>query len=89
MFLASRIRIRHLYGSGSFHQQVKKKQCSGSVPFCYGSGSSDPYHFVTDPDPPIRTSVLFVSDLPDATQMFFCFLLFEGTFTSFFTDKKP
>jgi hypothetical protein len=42
-----------------------------------------------DPDPAI-----FVSDLKDASkkliflQKFFCLLLFEGTFTSFFKDKK-
>ncbi len=39
-----------------------------------------------DPDP-----ALFVSDLHDANQHFFGFLLLESTgkFTSFFTDKKP
>jgi hypothetical protein len=26
-------------------------QCSGSVTFLYGSGSADPYHGLTDPDP--------------------------------------
>jgi hypothetical protein len=35
------------------------------------------------PDP-----ALFVSDLQDANKKFFCLLLFEGTFTSFFKDKK-
>jgi hypothetical protein len=35
------------------------------------------------PDPAI-----FVSDLEDSNQKFFCLLLFEGTFTSFFKDKK-
>ncbi len=34
-----------------------------------------------DPDPAI-----FVSDLQDVNV--FCLLLFEGTFTSFFKDKK-
>ncbi len=40
----------------------------------------------SDPDPAI-----FVSDLQDGKKNFllnFCFLLFEGTFTSFFKDKK-
>jgi|LakMenEpi03Aug12_release.lakeMendotaPanAssembly.Ray.scaffolds.fasta_scaffold3223439_1 hypothetical protein len=42
----------------------------------------------SDPDPDI-----FVTDLQDANKnkfkkKFFCFLLFEGTFTSFFKDKK-
>jgi hypothetical protein len=42
----------------------------------------------SDPDPAI-----FVIDLPDANKScflehFFCLLLFEGTFTSFFKDKK-
>ncbi len=41
-----------------------------------------------DPDPAI-----FVIDLQDAKKTnlffkFFCLLLFEGTFTSFFKDKK-
>jgi hypothetical protein len=40
-----------------------------------------------DPDPAI-----FVIDLQDASKKlkhnFFCLLLFEGTFTSFFKDKK-
>jgi hypothetical protein len=42
-----------------------------------------------DPDPAI-----FVIDLQDASKKliflnkFFCLLLFEGTFTSFFEDKK-
>jgi hypothetical protein len=40
-----------------------------------------------DPDPDI-----FVIDLQDANKKkmskFFCLLLFEGTFTSFFKDKK-
>jgi hypothetical protein len=36
-----------------------------------------------DPDP------AFVTDLQALNKkMFFCLLLFEGTFTSFFTDKK-
>jgi hypothetical protein len=39
-----------------------------------------------DPDPAI-----FVIDLQDANEnkfFFFCLLLFKGTFTSFFKDKK-
>jgi hypothetical protein len=43
-----------------------------------------------DPDPAI-----FVIDLQDTNKKpiflkkFFCFLLFEGTFTSYFKDKNP
>jgi hypothetical protein len=42
-----------------------------------------------DPDP-----ALFIIDLQDAIKIqlkkkFFCLLLFEGTFTSFFKDKSP
>jgi hypothetical protein len=43
-----------------------------------------------DPDPAI-----FIIDLQDANKKLiflkeiFCLLLFEGTFTSFFKDKKP
>jgi hypothetical protein len=36
-----------------------------------------------DPDPSI-----FIIDLQDANKKFFCILLFEGTFTSFFKDKN-
>ncbi len=50
----------------------------------------DPWHFGRDPGPS-----LFVSDLQDAnkkiivfTPNVFLLLLFEGTFTSFFKDKK-
>ncbi len=38
-----------------------------------------------DPDP-----FIFINDLQDAKKnlKFFCILLFKGTFTSFFKDKK-
>ncbi len=57
-------------------------QCSGS----------DPWHFDVDPDSDPEPAI-FVIDLPDANKKqiykkFFCLLLFEGTFTSFFKDKK-
>ncbi len=41
-----------------------------------------PYLWLMNPDP-----AFFVSDLQDAIS-FICRLLFEGTFTSFFTDKS-
>ncbi len=47
--------------------------------------------FTKDPDPRIHTSdpAIFVSDLNDVTKkIFFCLLLFESKFTSFFKDKK-
>jgi hypothetical protein len=47
---------------------------------CTGTGSV-PLTTESDPDPAI-----FISDLQDG--MFFCLLPFEGTFTSFFKDKK-
>jgi hypothetical protein len=45
-----------------------------------------------DPDPDADPAI-FVTDLQDANKKlikkkFFCSLLFEGTFTSFFKDKK-
>jgi hypothetical protein len=47
---------------------------------------ADPSYFGTDldadPDPAI-----FISDLREVKR--FCLLLFEGTFTSFFQNKKP
>jgi hypothetical protein len=53
---------------------------------------ADPLHFGTDPNTQIRRSVPLnngsgsCSDLQDAKM--FGLLLFEGTFTSFFKDKK-
>jgi hypothetical protein len=38
-----------------------------------------------DPD---ADPAIFVSDLQDVNKNFFCLLLFEGTFRSFFKDKK-
>jgi hypothetical protein len=43
---------------------------------------ADPSYFGTDPDPAI-----FISDLREVK--LFCLLLFEGTFPSFFQNKKP
>ncbi len=42
-----------------------------------GSRSTDPYLWLMDPDPN-----------SDPDKKFFCVLLFKGTFTSFFKDKK-
>ncbi len=43
-------------------------------------------------DPDADPDAVFVSDLQDVDKIlisqFFCLLLFEGTFTSFFKDKK-
>ncbi len=72
----------------SWHASV---QCCGSMKFWYGSGSGSagPYGTSTlmdpdaDPDPAI-----FVSDLQDVGEKIFGLLLFKGTFTSFFKDKK-
>ncbi len=57
-------------------------QCCGSMTFWYGSES----RFGSG-------SSIIVSDLKTPTKnqfnkMFFCLLFFEGTFTSFFKDKK-
>ncbi len=51
-------------------------QCCGSVTFWYRSGSADLCLWTVDPNPAI-----FVLDVQDANKLF-CFLLFEGTFTS-------
>ncbi len=51
----------------------------------------DTYHWLADPAP---DPAFFVSEWQDANKKsvlfskFFCFLLFEGTFTSVFKDKK-
>ncbi len=68
-------------------------QCCGSMAFWGGSGSesADPCRWLMDPDP---DPAIFVIDLQDASKKlifwhnFFCLLLSEGTFTSFFKDKK-
>jgi hypothetical protein len=41
-----------------------------------------------DPDPPIFVIVLQEANKKIILKKFFCLLLFEGTFTSFFKDKK-
>jgi hypothetical protein len=64
--------------------------------FWCGSGSEsvsvDPYLWLMDPDADPDPAI-FVVDLQDANKKliykrFFCILIFEGTFTSFFKDKK-
>jgi hypothetical protein len=58
--------------------------------FWSGSGSADPCFWLKDTD---SDPAIFVIDLQDAKKknflkQFFCILLFEGIFTSFFKDKK-
>ncbi len=77
---------------GRWHPGTKKMygffQCAG-----YGSGSSDPNLWLTEPD---LDPALFVTDLQDAINWWFFFsrllclpvFLFEGTFISFFKEKK-
>jgi hypothetical protein len=79
-------------GAAWVHSEYAK-QCSGSMTFWCGSGSADPCLLLIDPnaDP---DPTIFVIDLQDTNkkrilkQKFFCPLLFEGKFTSFFKDKK-
>ncbi len=72
-------------------------QCCGSMTFWCGSGSgsADPCLWLIDQDPDSDADPsIFIIDLQDANQKiifltkFFCRLLFEGTFTSFFKGKK-
>jgi hypothetical protein len=64
--------------------------------FWYGTGSADPCLCLMDPNPDADSDpdpTISVTDLQDASKKlilkkFFCLLLFEGTFTSFFKDKK-
>ncbi len=58
----------------------------------YGSGSTYPYLWLTDPYQ-IRIRILLFSSVTFKTQTkriykVFCLLFFEGTFASFFQDKK-
>jgi hypothetical protein len=77
--------------------------CSESMTFWCGagSGSVDPCLRLMDPNPdsdpdtdPDTDPAAFVIDLQEANKKliflnsFFCLLLFEGTFTSFFKDKS-
>ncbi len=66
----------------------------GSMPLTNGSGSgsADPCLWIMDPDP---DSAIFVIDLQDGNKKkiivvlkFFCLLLFDSTFTSFFKIKS-
>ncbi len=78
-----------------------RDQCYGSMTFWCGSGSADPCLWLIDPDPdsdpdpePGSGSCYFrhwpsrCQQKTNLKKMFFCLLLFEGTFTSFFKDKK-
>jgi hypothetical protein len=59
-----------------------------------GSGSADPCLSLIDPDPDsVPDPDIFFIDLQDTNKKLFfskcfCLLRFEGTFTSFFKDKK-
>ncbi len=74
---------------------VPSCQCSGSMTFWggSGSGSADPCPWLMDPDP--GSGSCYFRHEPSRCQQknnfihnFFFLLLFEGTFTSFFKDKK-
>jgi hypothetical protein len=74
---------------------ISSYQCSGSMKFWGGSGSGDPCLWLVDPDPDPGSGSCYFSHWPSRCQQktnfwhnFFCLLLFEGTFTSFFKDKK-
>ncbi len=71
------------------HRFDPANECCGFVKVCYGSGcgSADPYLGVMDSDP---DPAIFVTDLQDVNKksFFAYYLLFEGTFTSYFKDKK-
>jgi hypothetical protein len=72
------IQSSHLTGQVSFwmHQLFTLRQCSGSVTFWYGSGSSNPYFWLMHPDDdPDPDPALFVSDLQDANKKYFFSLL--------------
>ncbi len=67
-------------------------QCCRSVT---DPGSADPYHWLTDPDPvsdpdpALFVAVAFKVSADNKFYFkFFCLLLFESTFSSFFKDKK-
>jgi hypothetical protein len=59
-------------------KQISIYQCCGSMIFWYGSGSRDPCLRI----------LLFSSQQKTNFSSFFCVLLLEGTFTSFFKDKQ-
>jgi hypothetical protein len=57
-----------------------------------GSGSKDPCIWLMDPDADPDPAI-FMNDLQDSNKktikkLFFCIILFEGTVTKFFKDKK-
>jgi hypothetical protein len=60
-----------------------------SMKFWYGSGSADPHLTYGSGSWRVPDFAIFVSDLQDVNKVFLLIiLLFEGTFTSFFEDKK-
>jgi hypothetical protein len=69
---------RKKVGGHSLREDWKggRRQCSGSVTFCNGSGSSDPYLWQTDPDAdPALDPALFVNDLQDDHKKYFFMLI--------------
>jgi len=59
------------YGSRAFKESTSGNQCSGSLRFWYGSGSSDPYLRLTDADADPYQNL---QGLKDAKKYFFFFL---------------
>jgi hypothetical protein len=85
-FLSISLNTNSLFNISLSHPDKKKFQKTSVV---------DRQHFGTDPDPdPAPGPALFVSDVQDANKniffplSLFAYILFEGTFTLFFKDKK-
>jgi hypothetical protein len=80
MWMVHLVELSNSYPARSLTFMLSYEHSCGSVAFWYRSGSADR---TTD------TSVAF--KMPTKSKffsMFFCLLLFEGTFTSVFKDKK-
>ncbi len=56
----------------NFEGAGRPNQCCGSVTFWYGSGTTAPYHWITDPDvAPDPDPVLFISGFEDVKKISF------------------
>jgi hypothetical protein len=77
-------RARSFRGINTLVFYLGPMQCCGSVIFSYGSGSADPYVWLTDPDPGRKTYPIAVSS-PHLMQPEFKSLIF---FTMFIAQSN-
>ncbi len=79
------VNVASKWGKTKVHSNY---QCCGSMTFWCGSGSVDPCLWLVDPDLLFSSLTFKIANKNNFFFLIFFLLLFEGTFTSFFKDKK-